>query len=201
MLHFSADLTWTKTPGGFGWDSTASIVPATAVPAYGGTSPYLIFTKYNNYAGLDDGDGVNRMVVLDPNDTMVEPHPSSGGVLVMKEILSVAGVTPDPDHLAQFPNAVREWCINSAAVDPISGAVVANSEDGKVYRWDLTTTPWGRGSRCHGTAKRTRRRHRTGWHRLRHQLGIFNAVGCRSLRRRHVPGANNGISGHVLLQQ
>ena len=28
MLHFSGDLTQTKTPGAFGWDSTASVVPA-----------------------------------------------------------------------------------------------------------------------------------------------------------------------------
>src|SRR5262249_51203805 len=123
MLHFSPDLTQTKTPGGFGWDSTASIVPASAVPSYGGTSPYLLFAKYNDYAGFDGGEGVNRIAILDPNDTMIEPHQSSQGVLVMKEILSVAGVTPDPDHLDQFPNAVREWCINSGAVDPVSRAV------------------------------------------------------------------------------
>jgi hypothetical protein len=75
--------------------------------SYGGTSPYLIFTKYNNYAGLDGGDGVNRIAVLDPNATMVEPHASSNGLLVMKEILTIARPTPDPEFIAQFPNAVR----------------------------------------------------------------------------------------------
>lgn len=139
MLHFSGDLTEVKTPGAFGWDNTASIVPANSVPSYTGTSPYLIFTKYNNYAGLDGGDGVNRVAVLDPNDTMVEPHASSNGLLVMKEILSVVGPTPDPDFTAQYPNAVREWCINTAAVDPFTASVMVNSEDGKLYRWDLTT--------------------------------------------------------------
>src|SRR5262249_32842343 len=81
MRHFSGALTHAKRPGAFGWDNTASIVPAAMVPAYGGNSSYLIFTKYNNYAGQDGGDGVNRIAVLDPNDTMVEPHASSNGQL------------------------------------------------------------------------------------------------------------------------
>ena len=139
MLHFSGNLTQTKTPGAFGWDNTASIVSTSAVPSYTGTSAYLIMTKYNNYAGQDEGDGVNRIAVLDPNDTMIEPHTSSNGLLVMKEVLTIAGPTPDPDFIAQFPNAVREWCINTAVVDPLTHSVMANSEDGKLYRWDLTT--------------------------------------------------------------
>ena len=140
MLHFSGNLTQTKTPGAFGWDNTASVVPTSAgAVVHAARPPICIFTKYNNYAGLDGGDGVNRIAVLDPNDTMVEPHASSNGLLVMKEILTIAGPTPDPEFIAQFPNAVREWCINTAAVDPLTNSVMANSEDGKLYRWDLTT--------------------------------------------------------------
>ena len=139
MLHFSSDLTQTRTPGAFGWDNTPSVVPASMVPSYTGNSSYLLFTKYNNYAGLDGGDGVNKIAVLDPNATMVEPHQSSNGLLVMREVLTIAGPTPDPEFTNQYPNAVREWCINTAAVDPLTMSVMVNSEDGKLYRWDLTT--------------------------------------------------------------
>ncbi len=135
MMQYNATLNQSGTPAAFGWDSTPSIVPRSMVPSYQGTSQYLLFTKYNNYAGAG-GDGVNKIAVLDPNDTQVDPRT---GATVMKEILTVAGLTPDPDFIQTHPNAVREWCINSAAVDAFTNSILVNSEDGKAYRWDLTT--------------------------------------------------------------
>jgi hypothetical protein len=134
LLHFSGDLSQTKTPGAFGWDDTASIVPAAMVPSYHGTSTYLLMTKYNNY-GDTGGDGVNKLAILDPNDTQIDART---GATVMKEILTIAGVTRDP-NFPFLPNAVREWCINTAAVDPATDSVLANSEDGRLYRWNLAT--------------------------------------------------------------
>lgn len=136
LLHFDATLTHTKIPGSFGWDDTASIVDSSLVASYTGTSKYLLMTKYNNYAGIGTGDGVNKIAILDPNDT--EPDPVLPPTPVMKEILTIKGVTKDP-NFPQFPNAVREWCINMAAIDPVTKTVLANSEDGKLYRWDLTS--------------------------------------------------------------
>jgi len=134
LLHFNSDLTQKKIPGSFGWDDTSSVVPASMVPSYTGTSSYLLMSKYNNYAGAGTGDGKNRIAILDPNAT--EHDPVLPATLVMKEILTILGPTPDNNG---FPGAVREWCINSAAVDPATKSVMANSEDGNVYRWDLTT--------------------------------------------------------------
>lgn len=133
LLHFSGDLSQRKVPGSFGWDDTAAVVPASMVPSYAGSSSYLLMTKYNNYAGAGSGDGKNRIAIIDPNTTQHDPILPA--TLVMKEVLTILGPTPDNNGV---PGAVREWCINSAAVDPATKSVIANNEDGKVYRWDLT---------------------------------------------------------------
>lgn len=134
MLHFNSDLSQQKLPGSFGWDDTASIVDASLVGGYHGTSKYLLMTKYNNYAGIGTGDGHNRVAILDPNAS--ENDPVIPSTKVMQEVITKLGVTPDPDF-PNFPGAVREWCINTAAVDPFTKSVIVNSEDGKLYRWDL----------------------------------------------------------------
>jgi len=129
LLHFNATLSQPKTPGAFGWDTTASVVPSSAIPSYSGASSYLLATKYNNYAGAG-GDGMNKVAVLDPNATETDPVT---GVTVMNEVQTVVGPTPDGD----LPG-VKEWCINSAAVDTAGGSIIVNSEDGNLYRWDLS---------------------------------------------------------------
>lgn len=138
LLRFSADLSITKTAGAFGWDYTAGIVPASAVPSYTGTSSYLLFCKYNDYL-FQDGSGVNRVALLDPNATQLDPHASSAGLVEMREVLTVIGPTPDANAQPSFPLAVREWCINAPAVNPATKSVYFNSEDGHAYRWNLET--------------------------------------------------------------
>jgi hypothetical protein len=138
LLRFSGDLLTTKTPGGFGWDYTAGIVPASSVPSYAGSSSYLLFCKYNDYA-FQDGSGVNRVALLDPNATQLDPHSSSVGLVEMREVLTVIGPTPDPDSQPTQPLAVKEWCINAPAVNPATKSVFFNNEDGRAYRWNLVT--------------------------------------------------------------
>ena len=139
LLHFSGDLSVIKPPGGFGWDYTAGVVPASAVPAYSGSSTYLLFCKYNDYAFVD-GNGVNRVALLDPNDTQIDPHSTAAGLVEMREVLTVIGPTqdPGPNH-ATYPYAVKEWCINAPAVNPATKSVFFTSEDGRSYRWNLMT--------------------------------------------------------------
>lgn len=142
LLHFSSDLTVEKTPGGFGWDYTPGVVPASMVPSYTGPSSYLLLTKYNNYAnaGGDSADGVNRVALLDPNSTEVDAHASSSGMSIMREVLTVIGPTADKENRSSsLPYAVREWCINSPGVNPVAKSIFFPSEDGNIYRWNLVT--------------------------------------------------------------
>jgi hypothetical protein len=142
LLHFSSDLTVEKAPGGFGWDYTPGVVPAGMVPSYTGTSTYLLFTKYNNYAnaGNDSGDGVNRVALLDPNATEIDAHASSNGMPIMREVLTVIGPTADKENRsASLPNAVREWCINTPGINPATNSIFVPSEDGHMYRWNLAS--------------------------------------------------------------
>ncbi len=148
LLRFSGDLAVEKAPANFGWDSTAAIVPRDMVPSYTGASPYLIFSKYNNYANPAGGseNGVNRIGVFDPGSTQVNPRDPSSGVLVMREVLTMVGPTPDAEH-SSIPTAVREWCINTAAVNPVTNSVFTPSEDGHLYRWNLATNSLSRAVR------------------------------------------------------
>lgn len=137
LLHFNSTLSTQKPSGSFGWDITPSIVPKSMVPGYVGTSPYLVLTKYNNYAGAGTGDGTNRMAVLDPNDTQAD---FISGIPVMKEVETILGPLTDPNNVSStYPNAVYEWCVNATAVDAATNSALVNSEDGHLYRWNLST--------------------------------------------------------------
>ena len=152
LLHFDATLATAKAPASFGWDDTASVVPATMVPSYTGTSPYLLAIKYNNYGGAGTGDGKNRMAIVDPGSVQTD---TISGHPVMKEVLTILAPTPD----SGFPGGVREWCINTVAVDPFTRSVLVNSEDGMLYRWSLVTNTFTERIRlATRSAKRTRRR-------------------------------------------
>jgi hypothetical protein len=136
LLHYDGSLAETKTPGSFGWDITPSIVPASAVPSYHGSSEYLVMTKYNNYAGYGSGDGRNKVALLDPNAPA--PDPLNPAVNAMTEVLTALSPTPD-NQGPSFPDARREWCINTAAIDPFRKCAIASAEDGRTYRWDFAT--------------------------------------------------------------
>jgi hypothetical protein len=133
LLQFDNLLNPVGVPGSFGWDVSPSVIPASMVPSYTGTSTYLLAQKYNNYRGVGTGDGLNRLAVLDPKAS--QPDPIVPSVQVMREVMTIIGPTLD----AGSPTARREWCINTMAADPARKSMLANNEDGVLYRWDLTT--------------------------------------------------------------
>ena len=132
LLHFDATLATSFAPGGFGWDDTASIVPASMVASYSGGASYLLMVKYNNYAGAGSGDGANRVAVIDPRASQADPI---SGRPIMKEVLTLLG----PTFESGSSGPVKEWCINTAVVDPLTRSILVNSEDGILYRWDMAT--------------------------------------------------------------
>jgi hypothetical protein len=120
LLHFDSALAQTRIPGAFGWDDSASIVPTAAVPSYAGAATYLLAVKYNNYAGAGTGDGQNRMAVLDPSRSQIDPI---SGIATMAEVMTVLAPTPDPGH----PGGVKEWCVNTAVVDAQTRSILVNN--------------------------------------------------------------------------
>ncbi len=134
LLHYNSSLSTTKLPGAFGWDSTATVVSRSLVPGYTGSSSYLLLTKYNNYKETG-GNGKNYVALTDPNHSMTDPVT---GVSVMNVVMEQLGPTADTSSPV-VAGSVREWCINSAAVDPGTKSAIVNSEDGVNYRWNFVT--------------------------------------------------------------
>ena len=131
LLQFDALLNPVGAPGSFGWDVSPSVIPASMVPSYAGASTYLLAQKYNNYWAAGTGDGLNRLAVLDPKGTQADTI--TPGVQVMREVMTILGPTLDGNSATSR----REWCINTMAADPARNSVIANNEDGILYRWDL----------------------------------------------------------------
>jgi hypothetical protein len=109
LLQFDAALNPVGVPGSFGWDVSPSVIPASMVPSYTGTSTYLLAQKYNNYAGVGTGVGLNQLAVLDPGASQADAITPT--VQVMREVLTILGPTLD----AGSTTARREWCINTMA--------------------------------------------------------------------------------------
>lgn len=59
--------------------------------------------------------------------------------MTMKVVRSILNPTTDPEYNQTYPNAVREWCVNSAVVDVTRQSVLVTGEDGILYRWNLAT--------------------------------------------------------------
>src|SRR5205085_7553224 len=87
LLQFDANLNSAGVPGSFGWDVSPSVIPASMVPSYNGTSTYLLAQKYNNYAGVGTGDGLNRIAVLDPKASQADTI--TPAVQVMREVMTI----------------------------------------------------------------------------------------------------------------
>jgi hypothetical protein len=125
LMHFDATLSQARIPGSFGWDDTPSVVPASVLPQYGGSSPYLLVCKYNSYV-----DGQHRMAVLDPHSAQAH---SPSALAVMREVITILS----PSALPGVPGHLHEWCVNTCAVDPRTASVFMNNSDGHLYRWHL----------------------------------------------------------------
>lgn len=141
LLQFDAALNPVGVPGSFGWDVSPSVIPASMVPSYTGTSTYLLAQKYNNYVGVGTGTGLNQLAILDPDASQADAILPS--MQVMREVLTILGPTLDVGSTT----ARREWCINTMAADPTRKSILANNEDGILYRWDLATNSLSQGIR------------------------------------------------------
>ncbi|MBK7116313.1 MAG: hypothetical protein IPH71_09860 [Proteobacteria bacterium] len=73
------------------------------------------------------------MAIVDPSRAQADPIIAT--VQVMAEVLKIVGPTADSEN----PGGVREWCVNTGAVDPATRSMLINNEDGRLYRWSFAT--------------------------------------------------------------
>ena len=92
--------------------------------------------QWNGYAGDPQHTAISSVASLPLNgirwSTAVDENPPAGTIYIHygSPVITAANTVVVP---------VREWCINTAAVDPATGSVLVNSEDGILYRWNLAT--------------------------------------------------------------
>ena len=151
LLHWNRELNQVKTPGGFGWDDTATIVPSFSVPQYTGRSSYLLFLKFNDYLDREGGKGLHRLVIMDPNDETERDAKGSltaqgQEIFVMRDVLSILAPEPKEPLQCRIPSQPTncfqprfEWCVNQGVFDRTTSSVFANNEDSYQYRWHLPT--------------------------------------------------------------
>ena len=65
----------------------------------------------------------------------------------MREVLDRSPAPRPTPRTPTIPTAVREWCINTAAVNPATNSVFTPSEDGHIYRWNLATNSLAQAAR------------------------------------------------------
>ena len=131
-------------------DSAITQVVYNCAPALSGDLKTLYVAVSNGYNGagyllaVDSASlqRVARVELIDPATGMDALLSSDGSASptvgpdgnVYFGVLESSG----ENHYRGLP-AVKEWCINSAVVDPASGSILAGSEDGTLYRWNLST--------------------------------------------------------------
>ena len=84
LLHFSGDLSTQKAPSGWMGLHTRYCACQHG-PSYSGTSSYLLFSKACVTMRNGDGDGINKITLLDPNATQIDPHPTANGLVEMRK--------------------------------------------------------------------------------------------------------------------
>lgn len=130
MLQFDKDLHQKDNNGilypvgGFGWDDTASVVPASAVPSYTGQSSYLVLSKYNNYH-VNTGDGRNHLAILDPSILTVLGATNASPIVVSSSAshgfvdgqrVSISGVLGNTNANGSFYVKVTGYTSNTFAL-------------------------------------------------------------------------------------